>query len=155
MPVCFPSGASCFTVVISRFIVRIRAGRQDSTKLKNAVVMRGFDMEDGAGMPASPKGDTSSAASSAAASTGTGASSSAATASEPELVVVAESFEKLLEDKQLKKLREKQNKKLEELRKDFEKEKTKLEEELGIITKSKVAKTSSRLIKRISSKSLT
>lgn len=73
---------------------------------------------------------------------------------EIEPVVVAESFDKLMENKHVKKQRDKLNKKLEDLHKEFEKEKTKLEEELGIITKTKVTKSSSRLIKRISSKNL-
>lgn len=69
-------------------------------------------------------------------------------------VVVAETFDKLMENKHVKKQRDKLNKKLEDLQKEYEKEKAKLEEELGIVTKSKVTKTSSRLIKRISSKNL-
>jgi len=60
-----------------------------------------------------------------------------------------------MDNKLIKKHREKLAKKLSELQKNFDKEKLKLEEELGIISKSKVAKTSSRLIKRISSKNLT
>jgi len=74
---------------------------------------------------------------------------------ESESVVVAESYDKLMDHKLIKKHRDKLNKKLEELQKDYEKEKSKLEEELGIVSKTKVTKTSSRLIKRISSKSLT
>lgn len=85
---------------------------------------------------------------------GLGPSSSGLSDVESESVVVAESFEKLIENKHVKKQRDKLNKKLEDIQKEFEKEKTKLEEELGIITKSKVTKTSSRLIKRISSKNL-
>ena len=71
-----------------------------------------------------------------------------------ELVVVAESFDKLMEHKTVKKQRDKLTKKLEELQKDYDKEKNKLEDELGISTKAKVGKTSSKLIKRISSKNL-
>lgn len=104
-------------------------------------------------MPSSPKGDTLSTSGVASSSSSTPASSSAP-AAEPEVVVVAESFDKLMEHKLVKKPREKLNKKLDEIQKEYEKEKTKLEEELGIVTKSKVAKTSSRLIKRISSKNL-
>lgn len=73
---------------------------------------------------------------------------------EIEPVVVAESFDKLMENKHVKKQRDKLNKKLDDLHKEFEKEKGKLEEELGLGSKSKVTKTSSRLIKRISSKNL-
>ena len=54
-----------------------------------------------------------------------------------------------MEHKSIKKQRDKLNKKLNDLQKDFDKEKYKIEEELGIVTK-----TSSRLIKRISSKNL-
>jgi len=101
--------------------------RQDSTKQKHAVIQQEHGAEEIPGLPSSPK----------------------AVDIELELVVVAESFDKLMEHKSIKKQRDKLNKKLNDLQKDFDKEKYKIEEELGIVTK-----TSSRLIKRISSKNL-
>lgn len=106
--------------------------RQDSTKMKTNSILRP-EFRDISGL---------------------GPSSPGLSDVESESVVVAESFEKLIENKHVKKQRDKLNKKLEDIQKEFEKEKTKLEEELGIVTKSKVTKTSSRLIKRISSKNL-
>lgn len=106
--------------------------RQDSTKLKTNSILRP-EFRDISGL---------------------GPSSPGLSDIEFEPVVVAETLEKLIENKHVKKQRDKLNKKLDDLQKEFEKEKTKLEEELGIITKSKVTKTSSRLIKRISSKNL-
>ena len=89
--------------------------------------------DDGCALPASPKSfDT-----------------------EPEAVVVmAESFDKLMDHKSVKKQKDKRDKRLEELDKEFEKERNKLCVELGICTKQKVDKTSSKLIKRISSKNM-
>jgi len=107
--------------------------RQDSTKQKHAVIQREHGgSEESPGLPSSPK----------------------AVDIELEPVVVAESFDKLMEHKSIKKQRDKLNKKLDDLQKDFDKEKYKIEEELGIVTKTRVHKTSSRLIKRISSKNL-
>ncbi len=117
--------------LLSHFLKMLE--RQDSTKLKVSSSLKTDFKEAGLG-PSSPKEFVDVA--------------------ESEPVVVAESFDKLMENKHVKKQRDKLNKKLEELQKDFEKEKSKLEEELGIVSKSKVTKTSSRLIKRISSKNL-
>lgn len=71
--------------------------------------------------------------------------------SEP--VVVAETLEDLMKHKTVKKHRDKLNKKLDELQKEFEKKKNELEEELGIV-KAKPSRAPTRLIKRISSKNL-
>merc|ERR1712071_487768 len=108
-------------------IVESTPNRQDSTKQKHAVIQQEHGAEEIPGLPSSPK----------------------AVDIELGLVVVAESFDKLMEHKSIKKQRDKLNKKLNDLQKDFDKEKYKIEEELGIVTK-----TSSRLIKRISSKNL-
>lgn len=117
---------------VSTVADNIPTKRQDSTKLKANSILRP-EFRDISGL---------------------GPSSPGLSDMESEPVVVAETFEKLVENKHVKKQRDKLNKKLDDLQKEFEKEKTKLEEELGIITKSKVTKTSSRLIKRISSKNL-
>jgi len=107
--------------------------RQDSTKQKHAVIQREQGgAEESPGLPSSPK----------------------AVDIELELVVVAESFDKLMEHKSIKKQRDKLNKKLDDLQKDFDKSQFKIEEELGIVTKAKVPRTSNRLIKRISSKNM-
>lgn len=72
---------------------------------------------------------------------------------ETEPVVVAETLEDLMKHKTVKKHRDKLNKKLDELHKEFEKKKNELEEELGI-AKAKASRAPTRLIKRISSKNL-
>ena len=83
-----------------------------------------------------------------------GSASPKASEVESELIVVAESFDKLKEHKSVKKERDKLAKKLDELFRDYEKERSKVEDEVGIASKSKVNRPSIKLIKRISSKNL-
>ena len=120
------------------------AERQDSTKGKAVVCQRMSGPDDGpAQLPSSPKGSAAAASVAAAA---------AVAELEPaEPVVAAESFDKLMEHKTVKKQCDKLAKKLDELQKEHDKERVKIEEELGLVAKTK---TSTKLIKRISSKSL-
>ena len=103
-------------------------------------------------LPSSPKGSAAAAASVAAAAAASVAAAAAVAELEPaEPVVAAESFDKLMEHKTVKKQCDKLAKKLDELQKEHDKERVKIEEELGLVAKTK---TSTKLIKRISSKSL-